>query len=76
MVEFDILIDGYKSSSRYAALKAANYPVRGETHIPREPRSFVTSAERRGRRQTRGEHASTDHENHKLDAGTYYCREV
>jgi hypothetical protein len=45
MFEFDIFID----LSRYAALKAADYPVRGVIHITRDPRSFVASAKRRGR---------------------------
>ena len=49
MFEFDIFIDGYKSLSRYAALKAADYPVRGVIHLTRDPRSFVASAKRRGR---------------------------
>jgi hypothetical protein len=49
MFEFDIFIDGYKSLSRYAALKAAGYPARGVIRIIRDPRSFVASASRRGR---------------------------
>jgi hypothetical protein len=50
LFDFDIFIDGYKSLSRYAALKAAEYPVRGVIHILRDPRAFVASAKRRGKR--------------------------
>jgi len=40
MFEFDIFIDGYKSLSRYAALKAADYPVRAVIHITRGPHAL------------------------------------
>ena len=44
--EFDIFIDGYKSLSRYLALKTAGFPIAGVIHLVRNPRSFVASAKR------------------------------
>ena len=44
LTDFDVLIDGYKSLSRYAALKAAGFPIRGAIHLLRDPRSFVASS--------------------------------
>ena len=46
-VDFDIFIDGFKSISRYGALKAAGFPVRGVIHLLRDPRSFASSAKRK-----------------------------
>ena len=45
--EFDIFIDGFKSVSRYCALKAAGFPVRGVIHMVRDPRSFAASSKRK-----------------------------
>ena len=45
--EFDIFIDGFKSVSRYCALKAARFPVRGVIHLLRDPRSFAASSKRK-----------------------------
>jgi hypothetical protein len=45
--DFDIFIDGYKSISRYTALKAAGFPVRGVIHLIRDPRSFAASSKRK-----------------------------
>jgi hypothetical protein len=45
--EFDIFIDGFKSVSRYCALKAAGFPVRGVIHLLRDPRSFAASSKRK-----------------------------
>jgi hypothetical protein len=44
--DFDIFIDGFKSVSRYCALKAAGFPVRGVIHLLRDPRSFAASSKR------------------------------
>jgi hypothetical protein len=44
---FDIFIDGFKSVSRYCALKAAGFPVRGVIHMLRDPRSFAASSKRK-----------------------------
>jgi hypothetical protein len=44
---FDIFIDGFKSVSRYCALKAARFPVRGVIHMLRDPRSFAASSKRK-----------------------------
>lgn len=46
--EFDVFIDGYKSLSRYLALKTAGFPITGVIHLVRDPRSFVASAKRNG----------------------------
>jgi hypothetical protein len=43
----DIFIDGFKSVSRYSALKAAGFPVRGVLHLIRDPRSFAASSKRK-----------------------------
>jgi hypothetical protein len=43
----DIFIDGFKSVSRYSALKAAGFPVRGVLHLMRDPRSFAASSKRK-----------------------------
>jgi hypothetical protein len=45
--DFDLFIDGFKSVSRYCALKAAGFPVRGVIHLLRDPRSFVASSKRK-----------------------------
>lgn len=45
--EFDVFIDGFKSVSRYSALKAAGFPVRGVIHVLRDPRSFAASSKRK-----------------------------
>ena len=45
--EFDIFIDGFKSLSRYCALKAARFPVRGVIYLLRDPRSFAASSKRK-----------------------------
>ena len=44
--EFDVFIDGYKSLSRYVALKAARFPIAGVIHLIRDPLSFAASAKR------------------------------
>jgi hypothetical protein len=44
--EFDIFIDGYKSLSRYLALKASGFSIAGVIHLVRDPLSFVASAKR------------------------------
>jgi hypothetical protein len=46
-VTFDVFIDGFKSVSRYCALKAAGFPVRGVIHVLRDPRSFAASSRRK-----------------------------
>lgn len=43
----DIFIDGFKSVSRYSALKAAGFSVRGVLHLVRDPRSFAASSKRK-----------------------------
>lgn len=45
--DFDIFMDGFKSISRYCALKAAGFPVRGVIHLLRDPRSFAASSKRK-----------------------------
>jgi hypothetical protein len=45
--DWDIFIDGFKSVSRYSALKAAGFPVGGVFHLVRDPRSFAASSKRR-----------------------------
>jgi hypothetical protein len=45
--DFDVFIDGFKSISRYCALKAAGFPVRGVIHLLRDPRSFAVSSKRK-----------------------------
>jgi hypothetical protein len=47
LAQFDIFIDGFKSVSRYCALKAAGFPVRGVIHLLRDPRSFAASSKRK-----------------------------
>jgi hypothetical protein len=44
---FDVFIDGFKSVSRYCALKAAGFPVSGVIHMLRDPRSFAASSKRK-----------------------------
>jgi hypothetical protein len=44
--EFDVFIDGYKSLSRYLALKSTGFPMTGVIHLIRNPQSFVASAKR------------------------------
>jgi hypothetical protein len=43
----DIFIDGFKSVTRYSALKAAGFPVCGVLHLMRDPRSFAASSKRK-----------------------------
>jgi hypothetical protein len=43
----DIFIDGFKSVTRYSALKAAGLSVRGVLHLMRDPRSFAASSKRK-----------------------------
>jgi hypothetical protein len=43
---FDIFVDGHKSISRYVALKAGGFPLRGVIHLVRDPRAFAASAKR------------------------------
>jgi hypothetical protein len=43
----DIFIDGFKSVTRYSALKAGGFPVRGVLHLMRDPRSFAASSKRK-----------------------------
>jgi Sulfotransferase family len=45
--DWQIFIDGFKSVTRYSALKAAGFPVRGVLHLVRDPRSFAASSKRR-----------------------------
>jgi hypothetical protein len=45
--KFDVFIDGFKSLSRYTALKAAGFPVHGVLHLIRDPRSFAASSKRK-----------------------------
>ena len=45
--DFDIFIDSFKSVSRYCALKAAGFPVRGVIHLLRDPHSFAASSKRK-----------------------------
>ena len=45
--EFDVFIDGFKSVSRYCALKAVGFPVCGVIHLLRDPRSFAASSKRK-----------------------------
>jgi len=46
--DFDTFIDGYKSVSRYVALKSGGFPVEGVIHVIRDPRAFAASEKRRG----------------------------
>jgi hypothetical protein len=43
---FDIFVDGHKSISRYVALKAGGFPLRGVIHLVRDPRAFAASSKR------------------------------
>jgi Sulfotransferase family len=45
--DWEIFIDGFKSVSRYSALKAAGFPVHGVLHLVRDPRSFAASSKRK-----------------------------
>jgi hypothetical protein len=45
---FHTFIDGYKSVSRYVALKSGGFPVAGVIHVVRDPRAFAASEQRKG----------------------------
>jgi hypothetical protein len=44
--DFDVFIDGYKSLSRYVALKSTRFQIAGVIHLTRDPQQFVASAKR------------------------------
>jgi hypothetical protein len=46
--DFHTFVDGYKSVSRYVALKSGGFPVNGVVHVVRDPRAFAASEQRKG----------------------------